>query len=276
MTLREIQLYKLGIMEDIAGICDKHGLQYVLHYGTLLGAIRHGGFIPWDDDVDIAMPWNDYKKLINILNREHSDQYFAQNTWTDPHFPLLLTQIRVNGTTSMPIEYCAYDIHWGMCIDIFALVSSEKDENKRQKRNKAMRMVKSLLAKEYADMVGQKTTGRRQKLINKIPSRIRHLLVEAILKQYARQPEEGGLVSPLQNPQKVYRYSDILHTEQHLFEGRMFAIPKGYESVLRTEYGDYMKLPPEEKRGGHEMALKQIINDINKDYQEYKAELLSR
>lgn len=83
MTLREIQLYKLGIMEDVASICDRHGLKYVLYYGTLLGAIRHNGFIPWDDDVDLAVPWNDFKKLIEIINREYSEKYFAQCLWTD-------------------------------------------------------------------------------------------------------------------------------------------------------------------------------------------------
>lgn len=276
MTLREIQLYKLGMMEDIAAICEKHGLQYILYYGTLLGAIRHEGFIPWDDDVDIAMPWDDYRKLIDILGREYPEKYFAQNIWTDRKFPLLWTQIRVNGTTSMPVEFCAFDIHWGMCIDVFALVAAERDEEKRRKRIKTIAFAKSLMAKEYAELVGQKTTGRRQRLINRIPRGVRRLLVDAVLKRAAREPEEGGLVSPLQNPKKVYAYGDILHTEQHAFESRMFSIPRGYDNVLKVEYKDYMTLPPEEKRGGHEQALGRIINDVRKDYKEYQDELLKR
>lgn len=276
MTLREIQLYKLGVLADIADICDKHGIKYILHYGTLLGAIRHGGFIPWDDDVDIAVPWNDYRKLIDVLNKEYSEKYFAQNIWTDRKFPLLWTQIRVNGTTSMPVEYCSYDIHWGMCIDVFVLVAAERDEEKRRKRIKTIAFAKSLMAKEYAELVGQKTTGRRQRLINRIPRGVRRLLVDAVLKRTAREPEEGGLVSPLQNPKKVYAYDDILHTEQHAFESKVFSIPRGYDNVLKVEYKDYMTLPPEEKRGGHEQALGEIINDIHKDYQEYREELSKR
>ena len=276
MTLREIQLYKLGMMEDIADICDKHGLQYILHYGTLLGAIRHEGFIPWDDDVDIAMPWNDYRKLIDILGREYPEKYFAQNIWTERKFPLLWTQIRANGTTSMPVEYCAYDIHWGMCIDVFVLISAEGDEKKKAKRIKTIALAKSLLAKEYMDMVHVKTGDRRQLLINRIPRCVRHRIVHYILNRVAREPEENGLVSPLQNPKKIYAYADILRTEQHVFEGKLFRIPKGYDNVLKVEYRDYMKLPPEEKRGGHEQALGRIINDVHKDYKEYKAELLNR
>lgn len=276
MTLREIQLYKLGIMEDIASICEEHGITYILHYGTLLGAIRHNGFIPWDDDVDIAVPWNDYFRLMDVLKREHSDKYFVQNIWTDRKFPLLWTQIRVNGTTSMPAAYCDYDIHWGMCIDIFALVATDQDEQKRLKRQKAITTVKKLLDKENMELVHQKTRSRRQKLINMIPFGIRRLMVDGILKKYAREPEEGGLVSPLQNPRKVYAYSDILHTEKHVFEGLTFSVPTGYDQVLKTEYRDYMTLPPEEKRGGHEQALGQIINDVHKDYKEYKNELLNQ
>ena len=273
MTLREIQLYKLGVLKDIAAICDKHGIKYILHYGTLLGAIRHQGFIPWDDDVDIAVPWNDHRKLIELINSEYSEKYYAQSIWSDRRFPLLWTQIRVNGTTSMPIANCSYDIHWGMCIDVFALVAAERDEKKKLKREKAIKAVKSLFAKESMALMNQKTGSRKQKLINLLPNPIRRLIAFAILKWHVHEPKDNGLVSPLQNPRKIYAFSDILETERHVFEGNYFFVPKGYDQVLKTEYGDYMNPPPEEKRGGHELALGEIINDIHKDFRDYKAEL---
>ncbi len=276
MNLREIQLYKLDILEDIASICEKHGIRYVLHYGTLLGAIRHQGFIPWDDDVDIAVPWEDYKKLTDVINREYSDRYFAQNHWTDCRFPLLWTQIRVNGTTSMPVEYCSYDIHWGMCIDVFALVSEENDEKKRQKQIEAFGMVNALLSTEFRAMTNVKSRGRREKLIDRIPRGVRYLIVDAILKRYANNPRENGRVFTMPLPEITYGYSDILHTEKRPFEGKLFSVPVGYDSVLTVEYGDYMTPPPEKERGGHESALGEIINDIHKDYQEYREELSKR
>ncbi len=276
MTLREIQLFKLGVMEDIASICDKHDIKYILHYGTLLGAIRHEGFIPWDDDVDMAVPWNDYIRLMDVLKQECAEKYYVQNIWTDRKFPLLWTQIRVNGTTSMPVEFCSYDIHWGMCIDVFALIAAETDERKLEKRKRAIRRVKSLLAKEQMALLNRETRGRRQKLINRIPFPIRRMIVGVILKKHAKDPKENGFVSPLQNPRKIYAYDDVLVTEKHVFEGKLFSIPKGYDPVLKTEYGDYMTPPPEEKQGGHEQALGQIINDVHKDYKEYKAELAHR
>lgn len=225
MTLREIQLYKLGVTEDIASICDQHGIKYVLHYGTLLGAIRHDGFIPWDDDVDIAVPWDDYIRLMDVLKKEYSEKYYVQNIWTDRRFPLLWTQIRVNGTTSMPIEYSSYDIHWGMCIDVFALVSAEEDEKKRANRIKKIALVKELMAKEFLELTNQRTRSRRQRLINMIPNRLRRFFVFMILRKTARNPQENGLVSPLQNPRKVYSYADILRTDRHVFEGKLFSVP---------------------------------------------------
>ena len=137
-------------------------------------------------------------------------------------------------------------------------------------------MVKALLVKEFMDALGMKPTDKWQILINRIPNRVRHLMADAILKKYAHDPEENGFVVPLQNPKKMYAYSDILDTEKHVFEGKLFSIPKGYHRVLTTEYGDYMTLPPEEERGGHEQTLGQTINDIHRDYREYKAELLGR
>ena len=276
MTLREIQLYKLGILEDIAAICDKNGIKYILHYGTLLGAIRHDGYIPWDDDVDIAVPWNDYNKLIEIINKEYSEKYFVQNMWTNKNLPIPGTQIRVNGTTCMPVKQASYDIHWGMCIDIFVLVATETDEKKRLKRQKNINFAMALLEDDYRKMMQLRASGRRQKLINMIPDGIRHRIIDAIVKKYAHDPEENGLVSPLTYPEIVYQYSDILVTEKHVFEGKEFSIPKGYDKVLKIEYGDYMKLPPEDQRGGHDLALGEIINDVNKDYKEYQAELLNR
>lgn len=276
MELRELQLYRLGILEDITSICEKHNIKYVLHYGTLLGAIRHNGYIPWDDDIDIAVPWNDYKRLISVLKEEFSEKYFAQNIWTERKFPLIWTQVRVNGTTNMPAAYYDFDIHWGMCIDIFPLIFADPDENKRKKNENRISFAESLLSKEFDSMINSKTCSKKQRLINIIPCRIRRMMVKKILKKYVEDPAENGLVCPLQEIKKIYKYSDILVTEKHVFEGKMFCIPSGYDNVLTTEYGDYMIPPPEEERYGHEHSLGSIINDIHKDYREYQRELRNK
>ena len=137
MELRELQLYKLEILKDITNICDRHRLKYFLYGGTLLGCVRHNGYIPWDDDVDIALLWDDYIRLLKVLKKDSPKKYFVQNLWTEKNFPCLWTQIRVNGTTSMPIELKGLKIHWGICIDVFPLISvSDNDKTyNRQKKN---------------------------------------------------------------------------------------------------------------------------------------------
>lgn len=122
-------------------------------------------------------------------------------------------------------------------------------------------------------MTNQELKGRRLKLINRIPREIRRLIIRTLLKAVASDPQENGFVSPLQNPKRIYAYADIMNTEKHVFEGLLIDIPKGFDNVLKTEYRDYMTLPPENQRGGHELALGRIINDANKDYKEYQAEL---
>ena len=98
------------------------------------------------------------------------------------------------------------------------------------------------------------------------------MLARTILMKCAQSPEENGHVSSLEELEKTCSYSDILVTEKHCFENKVFSIPRGYDIFLKMEYGDYMTPPPEEMRGGHDLPLGKIINDICKDYKEYQAE----
>lgn len=76
-TLREIQLFELQMLKDVVKVCDDNNITYIISSGTLLGAVRHGGFIPWDDGIDIDMPLSDYKKILKIAQRELGEKYFC-------------------------------------------------------------------------------------------------------------------------------------------------------------------------------------------------------
>ena len=88
--LRQLQLVELEILNEFVRICDEYKLQYFLVGGTLLGAVRHQGFIPWDDDIDVAMPRQDYDSFAEICAKELKRQYFYQSADTDPNYFLLL------------------------------------------------------------------------------------------------------------------------------------------------------------------------------------------
>lgn len=119
--LRKLQLVELEILNEFVRICEAHSLQYYLVGGTLLGAVRHKGFIPWDDDIDVAMPREDYDSFAQIAPQELNSQYFYQSSETDPYYFLTYAKIRKNGTEVYEERFKNAKFHKGIFIDIFPL-----------------------------------------------------------------------------------------------------------------------------------------------------------
>lgn len=119
--MRMLQLTELEILTEFARICDMHGLRYYLVGGTLLGAVRHGGFIPWDDDIDVAMPREDYDRFAQLAPRELAEEYFYQCPDTDPNYYLSYAKIRKNGTEVYEERFKNSRFHKGVFVDIFPL-----------------------------------------------------------------------------------------------------------------------------------------------------------
>ena len=117
----ELHQVLLAAMKDIDRICRAQGLKYYLHAGTLLGAFNHKGFIPWDDDVDISLLREDYEKLCELLQKEHSDRYFLQNFKTDPNFRNNRAVLRVLGTKVIHYHEDNMNIHCEIGIDLVPL-----------------------------------------------------------------------------------------------------------------------------------------------------------
>ncbi len=270
MDLRELQLYKLEILKDVIALCDRYGITYYLESGTLLGCIRHGGYIPWDDDIDITLLWDDYLRFLEIAEKKLPERYFVQNLWTEKHFPFIWTQIRVNHTTSMPVSLKKLDIHWGVCIDVFPMTSVYDDDSRFEKQRKALRLVRSLLGTSLMKVTGEKAHGK-QMLINMLPNSLRHFIARQLLKKNAFTSKEEKKLSLMGSVdiKKRYDYAAYSNWIERPFEGIMMKIPIGYDHVLTATYGDYMTPPPPEKRGGHEMLQGKTIVDIDNDYKTY-------
>ena len=240
----------LDILSVVHDFCESLSLKYYLAFGTLLGAVRHQGFIPWDDDLDIWMPRPDYEKLC----AEFSHPYLKiLNARTQDDYPLDFTKIHDERTV---VQEDGGDGNWGIFIDIFPLdgIPSIKEFERMKKTVKGYRHLeanqrftrkfkisRSLgLKKAVAAIAG--------KLIHPFISLNRILKSEdAFISRY--NFESCAYVSDLTDLKPLLLEKDI--TEERIllnFEGRKFFAPKEYDKWLTLLFGDYMTLPPEEKR----------------------------
>ena len=258
------------MLKDLVKACDENDIEYFLAGGTLLGAVRHKGFIPWDDDVDIYMTTKNYKRFLKIGQKALGNKYFVQNYRTEKNYMEMWTQIRANGTTSMPLDCKNYDIHFGICLDIFPIVGVSDNEKQRKKQINALNINRTLLADSYMKVKGEEPT-RKLKLLYLIPRFIRRFICKINEHKIMLDTEKNNTVTELwykftnDYPAELFETSVMLD-----FEDAKFKVMNGYDEFLKILYGDYMQLPPENERGGHSLELGEIIFDTEKDYTYYK------
>ena len=119
ITKRDIQLVEKEILDDLIRVCDENNITYYLGQGTLIGAARHKGFIPWDDDIDVLMSYKDMDKLLEIYPKYGCEDYTITHFTNEKYNPLSWAKIRSDKTLSRPFKHKALPIHWGICIDVF-------------------------------------------------------------------------------------------------------------------------------------------------------------
>lgn len=272
--LHEIQLYLLEMLKDIADICEKNNIKYSLSDGTLLGAVRHNGFIPWDDDIDIMMEWDEYVKFIKIAPIEFGDKYFLQNCKTEKEYWLPWSKVRANNTTSMPKKDFKWNIHWGICIDVFPVIGMDKDSIDKQERIYSFNNM--LLMDKYIEATDDTYSfTKKQRFLYSIPRGIRRLIYKLLEKKYIKGLGNSKWCCELCRLRRLYPKS-IFHDYTVIrFEDRDFMAIKDYDTYLKIQYGDYMTPPPVDEQKGHALELGDIIFDTQRSYSDYKNELVN-
>lgn len=249
IKLKKIQL---EMLIDFDKVCKKHNLNYFLFGGTLLGAVRHGGYIPWDDDIDVVMPRDDLDKLEQIAQREFNDNYFFQNVNTDINYPLGIYKLRKNNTLFVEMA-AGNNSHNGIYIDIFPLDKVDaSDVAKIDKRSKKIKLLTTVISYKCGFDYNFKF---KTKFLCSIISllglkhlkRVRHKLMTLDnnrddIKTYTVYPSNYGW------KKQLLEYDIYFPPSQISFEGVMFNAPNNTTDYLKNVYGDYMRLPPEEKR----------------------------
>ncbi len=256
--LKHLQEVEFMILKDVVSICDKHNLDYYLYGGTLLGAVRHGDFIPWDDDIDIIMFREDYDKLLNILNDELDDKYeiLSFKHQKDCFFPFC--KISLKDTIFYEFWNDKVSFNEGIFIDIFVFDNIPDSNIKRQFQLYKCRLCEHIFKSSLFEVpTNTKFKRRINKLLHYFARNlpisnefyINHFL--KILKKYEFEKTDYVRDYFEYINDGIYRKDDITPFSKLSFRGFEFKVPYNYHLVLTEIYGDYMELPPKEKRYNH-------------------------
>ena len=249
INIEEKKSLSLEILQQISSFCNTNNIKYFLDYGTLLGCIRHNGFIPWDDDIDICMLRNDYEKFKSIFS---SNDLSLISFETKGVYPLPFIKISDNRTEG--VIYDKFKLNYGVAIDIFPIDDYPNNKIIRSLFFKIQDILMSLygialFGVYYKEMT---LTTFIKKIFSKIcsPSRICYLINKNAKIFNSDKAKYAGCVSEITKHKmeiclKESRKKQILHS----FEKNEFYIPQGWDDVLTSIYGDdYMTPPPEGKR----------------------------
>ena len=241
-SLRQAQLAQLLLAKETKKICEKHNLNYFLLAGSALGAVRHKGFIPWDDDLDIGMLREDYDKFMEYAKEELPKTIFMQTWDTDENYALPFLKLRLEGTKFVERNTKDVDLHKGIYIDIFPFDNVPADEQAQKKQAKETSFYwKCLLAKNHYVLWDDKDWKKKSIY------RLVRMATSVMSKKQIQAKIDAQMLA--YNGQKTKKKRLWLETTEIVrFEDDYFPIPKAYDAYLKSLYGDYMKLPPEDQR----------------------------
>lgn len=259
--LRKVQAAQLEIAKEIKRVCDENGISYFLDSGSLLGAVRHKGFIPWDDDMDFGMLSDEYEKFIRIAPQKLKKDFFLQTWETDKGYPFAFCKVLKLGTVFIEDVFADGKKRNELYVDIFPYYPFPTDIGLQNKQKRGIQTYKHILMMQ----TGMKPWMRP----NSLPGKTKVWLMYApfmLLSKFInreRAIEKYKATLDLSNkkesngyfPAGTSKYGGWVIPSQCFlsyielpFEGYSFSAPVDYEIYLEKAYGDYMRLPPESER----------------------------
>ena len=266
MELREIQLKELEILEKTVEIFNKYNIRYILLGGSCLGAIRHKGFIPWDDDIDIGIAREDYKRVGEIFENELPLNMFLQIHKAELEYPYNFAKITLKGTALVQDWNKHLKMHHGIYIDLFPLDNVPDNFNEFKKYYKKIHRLKLLQSLSYMSKYknGEKRPFYQRMIINLINTFYSRGKIYHKLENEAVKYGETNHLANLFGAWGIKEYMKkelFVNTITAEFENNRFNIPEKYDEYLTQMYGNYMEFPPEEQRGKHHNVVHVSLTD---------------
>ena len=254
---RQIQLVEYDILKEVDRICKKHNIKYFIGQGTLLGAAKYKKFIPWDDDIDLLISYNELKKLIKVFPNEAEPKYKITNCFIEKHFPVAWTKIRNSDTLSRPGRYKDLPINWGICIDLFPVYPLSNFAVIRSFEFFFYKFAAKMLIAEFTKY--EDGHGALVRLLEKVPICVRHFIFKTVILLLNLHSDNTEYVIAACKGVKVIKRDMLYGEEKSLrFEDGVFPVPSKYHEYLTINYGDYMADLPEHLQKGHDLTLGDI------------------
>lgn len=257
---KELRSEQIKILDEIVRICKEENIKYFLDYGTLLGAVRHKGYIPWDDDIDIGMLRKDYNKFIRVATKKLKEDFILCYYKNEPHHFHTFAKVRLKNTIMLESLYQHLDINNGIWVDIFPYDNLNKPNSTFIRIRKKIFDVITTFISIKLDIDYYKNTAKKiklKKVLKFIPLKLLYSIREFACKinfnnssKYVTCLDEEVVKcckGRIRN--KVFPYKELL------FEGKKYLVCNDYDYVLKNEYGDYMKIPKKSEQKTHNPLL---------------------
>lgn len=280
--LKKLQCAQVEILKDFIKVCEKYGLDYIMLGGTGIGVVRHQGFIPWDDDIDVAMPRKDYDRFLDVMNDEIGDKYQILTPLKDKNYACNVTHLQRKGTKFVP--YQSRRLKCDLCIDIDIFPMDYVPDSPKKRRNQ---LKKTWILNKLIYLCGSPDpiiplTGFKKKIAGQICFcthyilKVLHISPQFLYKclireatRYNDHPTNYMNAFEVTMSDHAYISMDEMYPLKKMpFEDIMVCMPNKYDTYLRRLFGDYMVMPPVEKRVNHAPMIIQFEGE-DALYEEY-------
>lgn len=261
-VLKKLQRCELEILNDFTKVCEENNLSYFAFGGTGIGALRHGGFIPWDDDIDLAIPRADYKKAVEIFERDYADKYTVVNA-EKFDFPVMNTHIIINDSKFITDDDKYGKYPKGIFLDIFPIDNTLDDEVLRKKHLKKTWLLSKLFIIKHIPFPHVPFKGFKKKLAHCVTATmwfflklvshkfLYNLCLKECTKYNSIETKYFAYCCGSKFCGNVFNKEQLYPLRKEKFEDTQIYFPQNLEDILTAEYGDFMQVPPPEKQKNH-------------------------